>query len=118
MESLEVNLARLDERIKSLSESLERSERERDRAIRLAADELSRRLEILNHSHQRAVEVQSTYVPREVSEVAAKEVEARLKVIEGDLREQRGRLWIPMLIIGGIAAAVGASVVAFLLRTP
>ena len=39
-----------------------------DTALELKAEELSRRLEILNHAHEQAREIQSTYVPREVFE--------------------------------------------------
>jgi len=39
-----------------------------DEALRLKSEELSRRLDILNHAHEQAREVQSTYVPREVFE--------------------------------------------------
>jgi len=39
-----------------------------DTALELKSEELSRRLDILNHAHEQAREVQSTYVPREVFE--------------------------------------------------
>jgi predicted ATPase len=48
-----------------------------DKALALQSGELSRRLDILNHAHEKAVEVQHTYVPREVFEKALEALEAR-----------------------------------------
>lgn len=39
-----------------------------DTATTIHTKELARRLDILNHAHERAVEVQHTYVPRELFE--------------------------------------------------
>lgn len=99
------DLARLDERIKSLMRDLERAERDRDRAIKLAADELSRRLDNLNHAHSQAQSVQATYLPREVFEASVKEMMLRLSTLEGDYREFRGKMWLPMLFV-----AAGSSI--------
>jgi len=44
-----------------------------DKALVLQKVETDRRLEILNHAHQLAVEVQQTYVPREVYDNRIKE---------------------------------------------
>jgi len=46
------------------------------------ASELSRRLEILNHAHQQAVEVQATYVPRELHEAAIDKIKDRIESLE------------------------------------
>ena len=39
-----------------------------DKALELRTSEIDRRLLILNHAHEQAVEVQATYVPRELFE--------------------------------------------------
>lgn len=115
-EPVQISLARLDERLQALVRDLERSERDRDRAIRLASDELARRLDDLNHAHQHATEVQSTYVPRETLNGFVKEATGRLNQLEGDAREQRGKLWLPMLAAAGIAAALAAAAVSLMFR--
>lgn len=92
-ENLEVKVARLEVRLE-----------ERDRAIKIAADELSRRLDNLNHAHAQALSVQATYLPREVYESSIKEMGSRLSRLEGDYREFRGKMWLPMLFV-----AAGAS---------
>lgn len=53
-ESVEVRLARLEER-----------QRASERALKLQAREYDRRLMVLNHAHEQAVEVQNTYVTSE-----------------------------------------------------
>lgn len=109
-----VELARLDERIKALQRELERSEHAHDLALKIASDELARRLDTLNHAHQQAVEVQGTYLPRETYDAKHRELELRLDVLDGNFRETRGRLWLPMLAAGGIAAAAAAALVKLL----
>ncbi len=126
-EPVQITLARLDERIKAITRDSieqdardryerERSETDRDKAIKLASDELARRLTDLNHAHQQAVEVQATYVPRETFEASLKETIGRLNHLEGDAREQRGRLWLPMLAAAGIAAALATGAVSLIFQ--
>ena len=55
-------------RINNLEIHLRDMEAQRDVARKLAIVELERRLETLNHAHQRAAEVLTTYLPREVFE--------------------------------------------------
>lgn len=52
----------------SLKELIEQRFNGMDKAVEIAFTEQGRRLDILNHAHERAVEVQHTYVPREVFE--------------------------------------------------
>jgi len=108
-----IQLARHDERLKAVVASIAHAERAADASVKLAADELSRRLEILNHAHQQAVEVQATYLPREMFDAWKKETEARMHKIDADAREIAGRLWLPMIAVGGLAAAIGAAVARF-----
>ena len=54
--------------VDTLKELIEQQFAAMDKALALKSEELSRRLDILNHAHERAVEVQHTYVPREVFE--------------------------------------------------
>ena len=106
-----IELARLDERIKALQREIDHTEIAGKRALEVAASELARRLDNLNHAHQQAVEVQGTYVPRETFS----EVEKRVSVLELDSREQRGKMWLPMIAVATMAAAVAAAVVKFFL---
>ena len=115
-ESTPVALARLDERIKGISTLLDRSERDRDRAIKLASDELARRLDVLNHAHQNAVEAQSKTVSRELFDTTLKDINARIATLEMEAREWRGKLWLPMLVVAAVAATMAATAVRMFLK--
>ncbi len=56
----------IEGKIKSLVEHGDKLDEERDRARKIALIELERRLDDLNHAHQRAADVLATYVSREV----------------------------------------------------
>lgn len=109
-------LARHDERIKALATQMENNSRDRDRAIRLASDELTRRLDNLNHAHSQAREVISTYLPRETHDRDISHLDVRLRKAEDSLRDLIGRLWLPMLAAAGIAAGLAAAVVKMLVK--
>lgn len=100
-------LARLDERIKALAREIERTEAAGRREVEIAAAELARRLDILNHAHQEAVMVQRTYVPRETYERDHKEDDSRMRKLES----LADRMWWPMLFIAACAAALAGVVV-------
>jgi len=110
------SLARLDERIIAIKDELERLESSGERALNLASAELARRLDTLNHAHAQAIEVQATYLTREVFDLAMKELTSRVTSLEGEARESRGRLYIPMVAIAAIAAGLSAAAVRFLVR--
>ena len=110
----EVALARLDERLKAMGERMEREERANQRAIRLASDELARRLDILNHSHSQMLEAQSRFMPRELYETESKQLTDRLQTLQSEFREQQGRLWLPLLVAAGAGAGLAAAAVRFL----
>lgn len=103
---LKVSLARLDERIKSLSIRVDRENVERDKAIEIARLELARRLDILNHAHEQAIKVQSTYLSRELHEPWTE----RVRNIENKFSEWQGRL-LPLIgAVTVVAAGIGAAV--------
>ena len=82
-----------------------------DKALTLAFSESSRRLDILNHAHEKAVEVQHTYVPREVFEAFLQRFE-EYKVTTSRaliLREGAGQGADKLIAytFGGIGALVG-----------
>jgi len=52
--------------ISTLKALVEQRFTDMDKALEIQTKELSRRLDSLNHAHEKAVEIQHTYVPREV----------------------------------------------------
>lgn len=74
-QSIKLRFEALDSAVK-LASAIE-NERQTERAA-----EISRRLEILNHAHQQAVEVQQTYVPRELHDAAIDKLKGRLESLE------------------------------------
>lgn len=107
----EIALARLDERLKALVSRLDRADIYTDKAIKLAADELARRLDVLNHAHEDAVQAQAATVPREVFDNYKKEVDIRLRKIEETISNLLGKLWLPFIIIGSIGFTIGGIIV-------
>jgi len=72
----------VDLRFNDIKDAISHNERTNSDQIKLAAEELARRLDILNHAHAAAVEVQQTYVPREIFEQYIAEVNKRITVLE------------------------------------
>lgn len=68
-------------------------------ARELAARELARRLDDLNHAHAQAVEVQQTYVTKDVYERDLSEVKEKLE----ELRIWKGGITGQIALLGGIA---------------
>ena len=82
-----------------------------DEARRLAFEELSRRLLILNHAHEQAVEVQRTYLPRETFEEYKTSTDKALNLTEGKgLGASSAVGWI-ITAIGVAATLLGIVVV-------
>lgn len=77
MDSIEITVAVLEERIRNL-----------DKALELQAREYSRRLEELNHSHQQQVDRNAMYVSRESWELSNKELNKALEI-----RAQENAVW-------------------------
>jgi hypothetical protein len=107
-----LELARLDERLKAIQREIVLSEKHHAVAVKVASDELARRLEILNSHHEHTKEILAGCVTREVYEQWKSHIEGRLLKREGDSRELTGKLWLPLIV----AAAVAAGLVAFVLR--
>jgi hypothetical protein len=105
---LRITLARLDERLKSLVNDIARTETHAAWALKIASDELARRLEVLNGAHEEAKHVAAMTVTRDVHERDVKELVFRLSKLENEGATLRGKLWLPMLGIAGIAAGLAA----------
>lgn len=111
-----VELARLDERIKSVEREMERSEKSHERALKIASDELARRLDTLNHAHAEAVQIQGTYLPRGEATLSLDRLTDRVSKMELEAENQRGKLWLPLMIVGVVAAALAATAVKLVFR--
>lgn len=109
-------LDRIEERLHALKAEVNRERKTARRALMLASGELARRLDDLNHAHAKAVERESKSVTVEKHEGAMREVDVRLKNLEGAGREQQGRLWLPLLVTGAVALGIGAALVRALVK--
>lgn len=78
----------------------------------LAANELARRLDILNHAHEQAVEMQRDFVPRETYE------NRHLAIVNDitELKEFRATILGRQVIITAIVSAIVALVTAIIAR--
>lgn len=89
----------IDENAISLKEYIDLRFEYNDDAIKLQAVEYARRLDQLNHDHQRTKETQQTYLPREIYEQSQKDI---IKNI-ADLREYKsnmeGRFWVMGVVV-------------------
>lgn len=102
----EVCLARLDERLKAMTENIRRTEEAGEKALTLATQELHRRLEILNGEASRLREMQATYVPREVFDRYKETQEQRISDLENFDANLTGKQWIGGAVIVILAAAI------------
>lgn len=109
-----VELARLDERIKGLWRERDSSEDRSRERVKLAFDETMRRLEELNGAHERSERDRSQYVTKENVDNRLGEIHKMLRTLELDAREQRGRMWLPMIAIAAVAAGIAAAAVKLL----
>jgi len=71
-------------------------------ARELAAKELARRLDDLNHAHAQAVEVQQTYLTQVVYERDQKDVKEKLD----ELRIWKGAITGQIALLGGLATLI------------
>lgn len=76
--------------VDTLKELFETVLDERDKAIGIQSTELERRLNALNHAHERAVEVQHTYVTEEKFEDFVKRFEENTRTTSEALTLARG----------------------------
>ena len=52
----------------------------------------------------------------QIRSISKREIDVRLKNLEGAGREQQGKLWFPLLIGGAVALGIGAALVRMLIR--
>jgi hypothetical protein len=69
-------------RFDAVEERTDLAFRAQDTALRIAAAELSRRLDGLNHAHEQALEAQRLTVPRETFEATMDSINKRLAAVE------------------------------------
>jgi hypothetical protein len=103
---LAIEIARLDERIKAGDRLREASEYHSAEALRIAREELARRLDLLNGEHERFAQITAQMVHRDVFSLLVD----RVTRMELDAKEQSGKLWFPMLFAAAVAAGMGAAV--------
>ena len=96
-----IELARHDERIKALAERVSAAELDMERRLRAEATELSRRLDGLNHDLAQRQEMLTHTVNLD-----------KFNALKEQFDEFKGRLWLPMIIIAGLAAGVAAAITA------
>ena len=98
------------------------------RALQIAAAEYARRLDELNHAHNRETARAATFVPRELHEAARREIALRLEenllqltklaatvaVHQSSLTSQAStQTWLVRLIIGGVLSLAGFLIIGF-----
>lgn len=79
-------------------------------ALKLQAKEYERRLELLNHAHQQAVETLNTYVPRELWHEQHKALEEKIVNLETRvtmLFEARAKMMGGYWVVTAVAAVIG-----------
>jgi regulator of replication initiation timing len=103
---IHTQVARLEEQVKGFKEQMQRMEEYNAKALKIQADEYGRRLDELNHSHEQAIEVRSSYLPRETFDRYIEGTEKRIKTLEAFNASLIGKMWLPMLMISTAAAAL------------
>ena len=81
---------------------------DRDKALKLAFDELQRRLEILNHAHADMQKRDSTFYSREQHEVYAQQTHDEMERLRAEIHASR-YVWISgvgamLVVLGGVWA--------------
>jgi hypothetical protein len=108
-EDVKVSMARLEERIRAAAD-----------ALNVAQSELHRRLEMLNGEAARLREMQATYIPRETYDRGIEaiekatrsteiEVDRRLKLLENQSANDKGKQWVGGAIVLILAAAIATA---------
>lgn len=118
-----MELARLEERITAIREEMHRAEEDLERRMTESAAELARHLEKLNHAHEQAVERNADYISREAYSLNHNELLRRMDIYRDEMAELneelsalRGRLWLPMLVAGGLAAALALAIARYVFK--
>ena len=110
-----VRLARLEENLKSLDRLVDVIREDEDEARKLAAMEYARRFEHLNGETARMDKLHAEMVRREMFDSRMGAIDQRVTMVEGEARETRGKLWLPMILIAAIAAGLAAAAVRLLI---
>jgi len=116
---LDIELARLDERLKALVRDLARTEASGAAALKIASDELARRLDTLNHERSREAQMQQLNVPRETFEAELRRLNERINAIadrlvtaESILDSFKARGSQTYILWGLLATVIGLSIAA------
>jgi len=72
----------VDLRVNSLEKAEDRRAEVDQLSLKIARDELARRLDVLNHAHEQTKEKEITFLSRELHESAMKEVNQRIVALE------------------------------------
>jgi hypothetical protein len=107
---LRVELARLDERMKAQAREITHSEQAASNALKLAADELARRLDTLNNQHADARVDRERYLESSVHYAYKDMVDGQIKRLELWKENVAGRT----LIIGALAGLSAGAAIALL----
>jgi len=97
----QVVMARHDERLIALKERISAAELDMERRLKAESVELSRRLDGLNHDLAQRQEMLTHTVNID-----------KFNALKEQFDEFKGRLWLPMIIIAGLAAGVAAAITA------
>lgn len=95
-------IAVIEERLAGMDRVLRVERHNVETALKLQAAEYERRLDVLNHSHQRADRVQTTYLPREVFDRFETQSMAWRRVVDEFMATSKGKSAM-IVAIGGIA---------------
>lgn len=103
-----------DGNLVSLRDHLERLIEAREKAVEIAAKELERRLDVLNHAHAQSLADRTQFVTKESNDAKWDAFDGRVKTIELASANTAGRMWalgIAAAFIGGIVGSVAAAVI-------
>ena len=98
----------------SLREHLEALISSREKAVEIAAKELERRLDVLNHAHAKAQEDRSQFVKVETHVAESKAMDTRMKSLELRDANMAGRWWalgIASSVVGALAAIIAQGLI-------
>jgi hypothetical protein len=111
-ETVDVRLARIDERMRAIAAALE-----------LQAREYERRLVDLNHAHEKQVSDQSTYVSDDAFQGFVKEIRAWQRSVDAQFAELKGgttgvtktrtaahQSWVLVLMSLGVGVAIALAI--------
>ena len=104
------SIERLNDRIRAVTDAVVIAAKASESALRVATVELNRHLGELNNEGARLKEASAKTVQKEVFDSEVKSLQTLITNIRLDFREQQGKLWLPMLIVSGLAAGLAAAI--------